>query len=167
MHQAAIILIGNKGREKKSVRIARKFFQSGLRSHTHHSSSESFAVRNASGLVKKDSMEKTTQSTERKREEEIAAVLMRNGYGQFSAEIRLRASIAARKTLNCTLTISSLLKILLPCALKSVMDLRSVSSVIGRFMLRKMKRRLIRWNPDQIMLRTIPSQACRETCLKV
>jgi len=167
MQQVAIALIGNQVQERKSALTASAFFQSGLRSRIQHSSSASFAGESASGLVKKGSTEKTIQSIERKRGEETVAVLMRNGFVPFLVGTWLLAGSAAQRILNCMRTTSSLIKTILNFVSKLIMDSRFVSSAIGHCMLRKMKRRLIRWNPYQMMLRAIPSQARRETCLKV
>ncbi len=167
MRQVATILTGNRAQERRNASIASASSLSGQRSHIRHSSSGSFAEGSASGLVKKDSTGKTIHGIESRRGEGIAAAHMLSGFALFSVETWLLAVSVAQRMLNYTRTTSNRIRIFLICASRLITASRFVSSAIGHCILRKMKRRLIRWTPYQMMLGAIPSQARRETCLKV
>lgn len=167
MQQVRIIRTGRAASEKSRARIASASFRRAHSNRTHLSLNESSAGKNVFGSARSGSMEAKTQSTGRTRAVETVAVLTSNGSTQLSAEMVRLASTAEHKKLSCTPITSNHSGTIRSFDSMSQTASRFALNAIGICTLHKMKRRLIRWIPDQVMLRAIPSQARRETCLKV
>jgi hypothetical protein len=162
-----IIRVGWMAQERSVASIAAAPIQSSQESHILCFLNASFALRIALQKGKNGYTGKITQGIEMMREGGIVVAHTGNGLMRFSIETAGNAVSAARAALNCMRTTSRLGNIILSYVLKSQTDSLSALSVTGTCILHKMKKRLIRWIPYQIMLGAIPSQASGETCLKV
>ena len=136
-------------------------------SQSAHFGAENSALSYAPTRAEYGIQERNTKVTVRMPDAGIEAGRTINGSTLLSVETPRNAKNAEQKTLNSMPTTLNRIRIFLNSDLMSQMESHFALNVIGTSILHKMKRRLIRWNPERIYPRAIPSLACRETCLKV
>ena len=154
-------------KQRNSANTARSISKSGQSSNILFFLRRSFAALSASALDRKGITGKIIRITERTPGERIAEAHITSGSMQSLIETKQPVNNAEHLELRFTLITSSPTKSFQNFALKFQMASRFVFDAIGIYTQHKMKKRLIRWIPKQVMLWAIPSQARWETCLKV